>query len=276
MLYSVVATSIMYAIVKYLKEFSVYQIIFFRAIVTLAFTIPFILINKIKILGNNKSILFLRSFFGLISMIFFFQSIKYLDLGISVSIRYTSPIFATIFAIFLLKETIKKVQWVFIIISFIGVVVINIEGLEIDLIGFLCALISAISLGLVFVVTSKIGKTENPLVIVSYFMFSALVFTGLMSIDKWVTPSLLELILLLVSGGLGFTGVLYLTKSFQNGKVNAIAPIKYLEVIFTIIFGIYFFGETYTGYSLLGIFLILIGVILNHKNKHNNKYYILK
>ena len=42
-------------------------------------------------------------------MTFFFQSIKYLDLGISVSVRYTSPIFATIFAIFLLKETIKKI-----------------------------------------------------------------------------------------------------------------------------------------------------------------------
>ena len=263
MLCSVVATSIMYAIIKYLKDFSVYQIIFFRAIVTLAFTIPFILINKIKILGNNKRILFLRSFLGLISMTFFFQSIKYLDLGISVSVRYTSPIFATIFAMFLLKETIKKMQWIFIIISFIGVVVINLVGLEINLIGLLYALISAISLGLVFVVTSKIGKTENPLVIVSYFMFSALVFTGLMSIDKWVNPSLLELILLLVSGGLGYTGVLYLTKSFQNSNVNAIAPIKYLEVIFTIIFGIYFFGETYTGYSLLGIFLILIGVILN-------------
>ena len=162
-----------------------------------------------------------------------------------------------------MKETIKKIQWVFIIISSIGVVVINLVGLEINLIGLLYALISAISLGLVFVVTSKIGKTENPLVIVSYFMFSALVFTGLMSIDKWINPSLLELILLLVSGGLGYTGVLYLTKSFQNSNVNAIAPIKYLEVIFTIIFGIYFFGETYTGYSLLGIFLILIGVILN-------------
>ena len=135
MLYSVVATSIMYAIIKYLKDFSVYQIIFFRAIVTLAFTIPFILINKIKILGNNKRILILRSFLGLISMTFFFQSIKYLDLGISVSIRYTSPIFATVFAMFLLKETIKKIQWVFIIISFIGVVVINLVGLEINLIG---------------------------------------------------------------------------------------------------------------------------------------------
>jgi len=260
----------MYAIIKYLEDFSTYQIIFFRSITTLAVTTPLILKYKINILGNNKGILILRGFLGLISMIFFFQSIKYLDLGISVSIRYTSPIFATIFAMLLLKETIKKIQWVFIIISFIGVVVINVVGVEIDVTGFAYALLSAIFLGLVFVITNKIGISENPLVIVNYFMFIALVFTGLMSIDKWVKPSLLELILLLISGFLGYTGLLYLTKSFQNSKVNIIAPLKYLEVIFTTILGVCFFGERYTEYSLLGVSLILIGVILNGllKNRH--------
>jgi drug/metabolite transporter (DMT)-like permease len=271
MVYSVIATSLMYAIIKYLKDFSVYQIIFYRAIVTLAFTTPLILITKIKILGNNKVILLFRGFLGLISMVFFFQSIKYLDLGISVSIRYTSPIFATIFAVLFLREKVKIIQWVFIIISFTGIILINVIGVEIDLIGFLYALLSAISLGLVFLITNKIGNTENPLVIINYFMFIALVFSGLMAIDKWVSPTLFELMLLIVSGGLGYIGVLYLTKSFQNGKVNIVAPLKYLEVIFTIILGVCFFGEIHTEYSLLAIFLILIGVFFNILLK-KNKY----
>ena len=263
MVYSVIATSLMYAIIKYLKDFSVYQIIFFRAIVTLAFTTPLILISKIKILGNNKLILLFRGFLGLISMVFFFQSIKYLDLGISVSIRYSSPIFATIFAVFFLREKVNIIQWIFIIISFTGIILINVIGVEIDLIGFLYALLSAISLGLVFLITNKIGNTESPLVIINYFMFIALVFSGLMAIDKWVSPTLFELMLLILSGGLGYIGILYLTKSFQNGKVNIVAPLKYLEVIFTIILGVCFFGEIHTEYSLLAIFLILIGVFFN-------------
>ena len=271
MVYSVIATSLMYAIIKYLKDFSVYQIIFYRAIVTLAFTTPLILITKIKIFGNNKVILLFRGFLGLISMVFFFQSIKYLDLGISVSIRYTSPIFATIFTVLFLREKVKIIQWVFIIISFTGIILINVIGVEIDLIGFLYALLSAISLGLVFLITNKIGNTENPLVIINYFMFIALVFSGLMAIDKWVSPTLFELMLLIVSGGLGYIGVLYLTKSFQNGKVNIVAPLKYLEVIFTIILGVCFFGEIHTEYSLLAIFLILIGVYFNILLK-NKKY----
>ena len=277
-LYSVISTSMMYAVIKYLEDFSTYQIIFYRSISTLIITIPLTLKNKINILGNNKLILVSRGVLGLISMILFFQSIKYLDLGISVSIRYTSPIFATIFAMLILKEVINKIQWIFFIISFAGVVLINVVGVEIDFTGFIYALSSAIFLGLVFVITNKIGGSENSLVIVNYFMIIALIFSGMMSIDKWVYPSLLELILLFTSGFLGFTGLLYLTKSFQYGEVKFIAPLKYLEVIFTTILGVYFFGEIYSDYLILGISLILVGVILNSllkKNKidkyHSNK-----
>ena len=263
MFYSVIATSIMYAIVKFLNNFSIYQIIFYKSFATLIITNALIFKNKIKILGNNKKILFLRGILGLISMIFFFQSIKYLDLGISVSIRYSSPIFATIFALFFLKENIKTSQWFYLFISFTGVILIKIVGFEIDLLGFLYALFSAILLGLVFVLTNKIGETENPLVIINYFMFVSFIFSGLFSINNWMVPSFIEILILLSSGLFGYVGLLFLTKSFQGGEVNVLAPVKYLEVILTIIIGIYFFGEIYTGFSLLGIFLILAGVILN-------------
>ena len=84
MVYSVIAFSIMYIIVTSLNRFSVYQIVFFRAIGSLSLTIPLILKQKIPILGNNKKILLLRAILGVFSMTLFFQSIKYLGVGISV------------------------------------------------------------------------------------------------------------------------------------------------------------------------------------------------
>ena len=96
-----------------------------------------------------------------------------------------------------MKEKIKIIQWFFIIISFTGVVLINLIGVEIDLIGLMYALLSAISLGLVFLITNKIGNTESSLVILNYFMFIALIFSGLMLIDKWVNPSFFNLMLLI-------------------------------------------------------------------------------
>ena len=102
MIFSVIAFAIMNAVVKYLSSFSVYQIVFFRSIGTLAFTIPLIITYKIPVLGTHKKLLLLRGFLGVISLIFFFQSLKYLSVGTAVSLRYTSPIFATVFALIFL------------------------------------------------------------------------------------------------------------------------------------------------------------------------------
>ena len=42
-----------------------------------------------------------------------------------------------------------------------------------------------------------------------------------------------------------------------------VSPMKYMEVIFSLILGVSFFKEVYTLESLLGLSLILIGLIAN-------------
>jgi drug/metabolite transporter (DMT)-like permease len=263
MIYSVIAFSIMYVIVTYLNKFSVYQIVFFRAIGTLSLTMPLIFKKKIPILGNNKKLLLLRGILGVFSMTLFFLSIKYLGVGVSVSIRYLSPLFATFFALIFLKEKVKPIQWFLILLALLGVFLINGFEQNISSIGILFALLSAITVGLIFVITSKIGNSENPLVIVNYFMFLTLIFGASTSFNYWINPNLKELFLLLLSGVFGFIAVFYMTKSFQNSKINIVAPIKYLEVIFAVMIGFFYFGERYTVLTFLGIFLILVGIISN-------------
>ncbi|WP_439128981.1 EamA family transporter, partial [Polaribacter sp.] len=100
MIFSVIAFTLMNSVVKYLRGFNVYQVVFFRSIGTLLFTIPLIIKLKIPILGTHKKWLFLRGVIGVISLTCFFQSLNYLAIGTAVSLRYTSPIFAAIFALF--------------------------------------------------------------------------------------------------------------------------------------------------------------------------------
>jgi drug/metabolite transporter (DMT)-like permease len=257
------AFSLMNAVVKYLGTFHAYQIVFFRSIGTLLFTIPLILKAKIPILGNNKKWLFLRGLFGVISLTCFFQSLNYLAIGTSVSIRYTSPIFAAIFALIFLKERVKPIQWVLFLIAFIGVLIIKGFGTDINSIGLFFIILSAIFLGLIFVVIRKIGNSENPLVIINYFMVMAFVFGGIMSINHWKTPNLTEWLLLLSLGVFGYFGQLYMTKALQSHETNVIAPLKYLEVVFMIIIGAFWFDEVYNLWTLLGIFLIMLGLIYN-------------
>jgi len=263
MIFSVIAFSLMNTVVKSLTSFSAYQIVFFRSIGTLFFTIPLIIKYKISFFGNNKKWLVIRGAAGVISLTCFFQSLNYLSVGTAVSLRYIAPIFATIFAFIFLKEKIKPMQWFLFLVAFIGVLIIKGFGGNLNAFGLTLIILSAIFLGVIFVVIRKIGNTENPLVIINYFMIMAFLFGGMMSINNWKTPSLVEWVLLLSLGVFGYVGQLYMTKAFQAQETSVIAPLKYLEVVFMIIIGASWFGEVYNLWTLLGVFLILIGLLYN-------------
>jgi len=263
MILSTLAFALMNAFVKYLVQFNANELVFFRSIGSLILTMTYLIYYKIPLLGNKRMLLILRGFCGVTSMTLFFMSLKYLTIGSAVSLRYIAPLFASIFAVFLLNEKIKMLQWLFFAIAFAGVLVLKGFDSEVSNLGLFLVLGASVFSGLVFILISKIGKQDHPVVIVNYFMAIATVVGGVLSIDNWVTPTGVEWFLLLGLGVFGFFGQLFMTKAFQIATTNQVAPLKYIEVIFTVLLGIFWFGEIYTLWSILGIFLIIAGLILN-------------
>ncbi len=264
---SALAFTLLNVFVKSLDSFSVYQIVFFRAIGSLFFTFPFLLKHKISILGNKKVLLVMRSVFGLISMMLFFLSLKYITMGTSVSIRYIAPIFAALFALLLLKEKIKLVQWLFLGIAFSGVLVLKGFDDTLQIEGITFAVISAVFAGLVYITIRKIGNSDHPVVVVNYFMVISAIIGGLLSINHWESPKGNEWFIFLSLGVFGYFAQLYMTKAMQICETNQIAPFKYLEVVFTVILGLIWFKEIYTIYSIIGILVIVLGLSLNLMTK---------
>ncbi|WP_452226541.1 DMT family transporter [Lacinutrix cladophorae] len=260
---SALAFALLNVFVKKLGYFNVYQIVFFRSIGTLFFTIPFLIKNKISFLGNKKLLLISRGIVGCIAMTLFFMSIKHLSMGTAVSIRYISPIFAAFFALFLLKEKIKHLQWLCFGVAFIGVVILKGFDNQINNIGLVYAIISAVFTGLVYIFIRKIGAKDHPIVIVNYFMIISAIIGGVLCINHWTSPKGLEWLLLLSLGVYGYFGQLYMTKALQTGEINLVAPLKYIEVIFTMLIGAIWLQETYSLLSIFGIFLIITGLVLN-------------
>ena len=272
MLISTFAFACMNSMVKYLADVSTYQIVFFRSIGSLFFTFGFLSRNKIPFIGKNNTLLISRAIVGSTSMLLFFMSVKYLSIGTAVSLRYVAPIFAAIFAVFLLKEKIKPLQWIFFLISLFGVFVLKGFDNQLNTVGLILVLLASVLSGLVYIIISKIGKSEHPIVIVNYFMVFATILGGVLSINNWVTPKGYEWSFLMSLGVFGYLGQVYMTKAFQSASTNIVAPIKYFEVIYTATIGVFLFGEIYTFYSFLGISLIIGGLILNiwYKSKKIN------
>lgn len=269
MLLSTVAFAFMNGIVKYLVDFNAYEKVFFRSIGTMIFTMPYLIYKRIPLLGNKRLLLLARGVVGAVSLILFFLSLQHLPVGSAVTLRYTSPIFAAIFAVIWLKETITTSQWFFFLMAFSGVLILQgFDGAS-NFIGLLLVLGSAISMGLVFVIISKIGKQDHPMIIVNYFMVIGAVIAGILGINDWKNPVGTEWVLLLALGVVGFVGQLFMTKAFQIASTHQVAPLKYLEVIFTVMIGVFWFFEIYTIWAVLGIALVITGLTLNvlHKSK---------
>ncbi|MDY8136168.1 DMT family transporter [Aquimarina sp. 2201CG5-10] len=263
MLLSAVSFTAMNLLVKELSNFGGGQLVFFRAIGSLVFTMSYLLLNNISVLGNQRKLLVLRGFVGVTSMGLFFTSVEYLPIGSAVSLRYIAPIFATIFAVFLLKEKVRPLQWLFFLMAFGGVLLIKGFDTNIETLGLALVLSSAVFSGLVYIIINKIGKRDHPVVVVNYFMWIAVVVGGVLSIFNWTTPKGLEWALLLSLGVFGYFGQLFMTKAFQSQATNKIVSLKYVEVIFTMISGVFLFGDRYPFLSLVGTFLVITGLILN-------------
>ncbi len=258
------AFSFMNLLAKQLSHLPVFELVFFRAIGTSAICTFLLVKNGIPVLGSRRPILILRAIVGFSSLTLFFWSLKTIPIGTATSLRFTSPIFAAILAVLILKEKIKPIQWLFFFLAFLGVVIIKGFDLRVETLGFLAIIASAMLVGLVYILIRKIGESEHYLVIINYFMLVNILIGGLVSIFYWQTPIGIEWVFILSIGIVGFIGQFFMTQALQISESNMIVPFKYSEVIFSLILALLILGEQQTWISLLGIFLIMAGLIGNY------------
>jgi len=271
MFFATLSFTIMQIFVKQLGNFHTFQITFFRSAVTSFCCFMYLWKHQLPVIGNHQKILFIRAILGIVSMTSFFFTLQWMPFGASVTLKYLSPIFAAIFAIFLLKEKIKLIQWLFFGMALMGVLLLKGFDTRINFIGLSIGILGALAGGLIYPIIRKIGKSEHPMVIINYFMFTASLVMGVLMIPFWETPMPFEWGYLLLLGVSGYYAQVFMTKAFQLEAVNIIAPMKYLEVIYALLIGFLWFGESYKLISFLGILLIFLGMFLNLTFKYRDK-----
>lgn len=261
-LVATLAFAVMNALAKELTTFHSMQIVFFRAFGTFAFIFPYMLYRKVSIIGNNPKWLFLRGFVGVISLSTFFMALQTIPLGSAISIRYLGPIFGAVFAFYFLKEKVKSLQWLSFIIAFSGVIVLKGFDIRIDYFSLVLVLISAVFVGMVFVLIRFLSDKENYLTIINYFMVISMM-VSLFFFQEWRMPVGTEWFPVLSIGVFGLIGQAFMTQAFQTEETSVLAPFKYMELVWALIMGYFFFSETYSWLPFFGILLIILGMVVN-------------
>lgn len=273
MIVSTLCFAVMQSLVKYMPKFHSFQHIFFRSVIGWILSATVLLYQRVSLQGKNSRLLIFRSIVGSVSMFSFFYVLTNIPFGSAVAFKYLSPIFTAIFAVLILKEKIKSIQWLFFLISFTGILLLKGFDNRIGFFDLSIGLISAISGGLLYIIIRKIGDDDHPLVILHYFLFLSAVISGIASISFWVTPELSDWVCILLIGVVGFIAQLFFTRSIQDTQtqVSFLAILRYIEVVYALIIGYFFFNETYNPQSFVGIVLIFTGLILSFRLKSKPK-----
>ena len=137
-------------------------------------------------------------------------------------------------------------------------------GLIYLLLGFSSSLFS----GVAFNCIRKLNTSEHPLVIIFYFPLVTLPITGVWSYFNWVTPQGFDWFVLLMVGVLTQIAQYFMTRSFQTEEISKVASLRYLGIIYALIFGYFFFDENFGTMVYFGMALTILGVVLNIWYKH--------
>ncbi|MEL7223248.1 MAG: DMT family transporter [Bacteroidota bacterium] len=254
--------AIMNAMAKDLSTLHPMQVVFFRAFGTFVFIFPYMLYRRVPIIGNNPRLLLARAFVGLVSLSTFFIVIQRIPLASAVSIRYIGPIFGAVLSWFYLKEKISLLQWISFVVAFSGVLLIKGFDVRIDFLSLSLVLLSALFLGGVFVLIRYLAAREHYLTIINYFMVVSML-GGLCFIGQWQMPGQLEWYAVGGIGVFGLIGQIFMTRAFEYSETSVLAPFKYMELVYALIIGFFFFAEAYSLLPMLGIVLIVAGMIMN-------------
>ena len=260
MFISVCAFSLMDVIVKWSDDYPVGQVLFFRGfcgIIPILFLIP-----KDRYLDFYKTtrpfLHFKRCLAGLIALVSIFIALRNLPLATVVSITFAAPIFTTIFSIFLLNEKVGLYRWLAVLVGFVGIIIISEPGFSSLNLYYIYPIIFCLGLSYVAIAIRKLSSTEPVWLISFFFSFSIMLLSFLSFYQNWILPSLMDLFLLSLIGILGGLANLWLSQSYKLSEVSLVTPLKYLALVFAIIFGFFIWDEVPTFKTLIGAGLVIL------------------
>lgn len=263
MFLSTLAFALANVFVKQVSHLPTMEIVFFRCIIASSFC--FIGLHRAKAdwRGSNRTLLFLRGFFGTVALTLFFLTVQKIPLASAMTIQYLSPIFTSIIAIFVLKENVKLLQWVFYAIAFAGVLLIGKVDIRVSYFYLFLGIFSAFCSGVAYNLVRSLRGREHPLTVVLHFQIVGVIVGFVSLFFDWKTPLGWDWLFLFLIGAFSQLGQIFLTNALQRERAASVAIVNYTGLVYGISIGWIIFGEAQTPESLAGMILVVCGVVLS-------------
>lgn len=229
--------------------------------------------DKLIIPKGALLFLFLRSVGGSFGIFGNFYAIDHLVLSDAAILNKMSPFFAIAFSFLLLKEKIKPVPLIAIIIAFLGSILIVKPSFDFQAtLPTLAGFMGGVGAGFAYCCLRKLSllKCNGKLVIFFFSAFSMILSIPFM-IMHFEPMTAYQVIMLILAGCCAAGGQFSITAAYFNAPAREISIYDYSQIIFSAAFGFFIFAQIPDIYSIIGYVIIISMAILNfvyNKKQH--------
>ena len=233
---------------------------FFFAFILLFFLYPFL---KPSLKSSNIRLHIFRSLFGVLGISIWFTAILYIPASDATAINFLNPIFAMIFAIFILNEKVGWVRWSAAIISLVGGLLLIRPSINLNInpIALLC-LCGALIMGLEIICIKILSGRETVFKILFLNNFFAFLIATLWIPFFFKIPSFFETLALIAIAICFLTGQFFFIHSMKRAEASFVMPFFYTTLIFVILLDLIVFNFFPDIISFIGAFLIIFGALV--------------
>lgn len=267
MLVAALGFAIMGALVKVgSSKFSSAELVFYRSLFGFIIILITICIKRLPVKTQYVNKQLSRALLGFTALLMFFYAIAHLPLATAITLNYTSPLFLAAFMPFMLHEQPKKILYLALLLSFVGVVLLLKPSFASkDLIAGLMGLCSGVGAGLAYLHVKQLGNLHEPdWRTVFYFTFISTIGAGIWMLFDKITPIEWQDLSVLIGLGISATIAQFaLTRAYRTGKTLSVASLSYATVVISSFFGMLFWGEHLSASEWLAIGLIITGGIIS-------------
>ncbi len=186
----------------------------------------------------------IRGLFLLLSTVFNFTALQYLQLAEAVSITFAAPLLVTAFAGPILGEWAGPRRWAAIVVGFIGVLII----LDPDPAHFRLEALFSVGAAICYagysLMTRLLAGTESPAGMLIYSaLISTILLTPVVPVVGALPPDWLVAGALVVTGLMGAIGHWCLILAHRHAPAMVLAPFAYTQIVWMVFAGYVVFGD---------------------------------
>lgn len=212
---------------------------------------------------QRPALVHLRAFTGVASSVLVTYAFVTIPFAETYSLVFLMPLFITVMSVLILRERVDAVRWAMLAVGFVGVMLVVRPGFRELELGHLAAVCCALFGAMTTTVLRVIATQEQRVSLIVLPALYVIVVNAVLMAPTFIMPSPIQFGLLVASGSLVGLGHILLIAATRNAAASQVAPIQYVQIVWAIGLGAFFFFEYPDLLAYFGLAAVVLSGLVN-------------